>query len=98
MVTTDTYRLCHSALKVYAVVKYFWKFAKVKLAMANSPPLKKLILRMADRGNSIKKQRIRPIKMVTVGMINRSISIRAAETWYCKVVSAVDEEVSIILG
>ena len=66
--------------------------------MANSPPLKKLILRMADRGNSIKKQRIRPIKMVTVGIMKRSISIRAAETWYCKVVSAIDEEVFIFIG
>jgi hypothetical protein len=52
---------------------------------------------MADRGKSMKKQRISPIKMVTVGMINRSISIRAAETWYCMVISALDEEGSIFL-
>jgi len=80
VVANDTYRLCHSALRVYAVVKYFWKFTRVKLASANSPPLKKLIFRMTARGKSIKKQRIRPIKMVTVGIMNLSISIRAAET------------------
>ena len=50
---------------------------------------------MADRGNSIKKQRIRPMKMVTVGTMNRSISIRAAEIWYCEVMSAAEEEVFI---
>jgi hypothetical protein len=70
----------------------------VKFARANSPSLKKLIFRMADRGKSIKKQRIRPMKMVTVGTTKRSISIRAAETWYCKVVSVVDEEVVIFLS
>jgi len=36
--------------------------------------------------------------MVTVGTTKRSISIRAAETWYCKVVSVVDEEVVIFLS
>ena len=46
----------------------------------------------------MKKHRIRPIKMVTVGMINRSTSIRAAETWYFAVMSAVDEEAFIYIG
>jgi hypothetical protein len=32
-----------------------------------------------------------------VGTTKRSISIRAAETWYCIVVSATDEEVFILL-
>jgi hypothetical protein len=36
--------------------------------------------------------------MVTVGTTKRSISIRAAETWYCMAVSAVDEEVFISIG
>jgi hypothetical protein len=43
---------------------------------------------MADRGKSIKKHRIKPMKIVTVGTINRSISIRAAETRYFVVMSA----------
>jgi hypothetical protein len=47
---------------------------------------------MAERGKSIKKHRISPIKMVTVGTMNRSTSIRAAETWYCAVMSAADGE------
>ena len=80
VVTIETYKLCQSAFKLYEVVKYFWKLASVKLAKPNSPPLKKLSLRIAAKGNSIKKQRSSPIKMVTVGTINLSISIRVAET------------------
>ena len=96
VVAIETYRLCQSAFKVYEVVKYFWKFARVKLASPNSPPLKKLNLRIAARGNNIKKQSSSPMKIVTVGTMNLSISIRVAETWYGVVTASAGDEVFIV--
>ena len=66
------------------------------MARANSPPLKKLNLRIAVRGNSMKKLSSSPIKIVTAGTINRSISIRPAGIWYETVISSARDEAFIV--
>ena len=79
-VTADTYKLCHKALRVYPVVKYLAKLAKVKLARANSPPLKKLSFKMVARGKSMKKPSKRAMPKVTPGTTMLSIFNRMAGT------------------